>query len=102
MSFKHLSIVEAAQIIKETDTIIVDIRDTHAFEQGHIKHAKLINDTNIEVFIAETDKNKPLICYCYHGISSQNAASFFIQQGFNDVYSIDGGYEAWRKYHDQT
>jgi thiosulfate sulfurtransferase len=39
----------------------------------------------------------PVIVCCYHGISSQQAAQFLIHQGFEEVYSLDGGFEAWRK-----
>ena len=38
----------------------------------------------------------PVLVYCYHGISSQNAAAFLIERGFETVYSLDGGFEAWR------
>lgn len=34
---------------------------------------------------------------CYHGISSRGAAQFLIGQGFESVYSVDGGFEAWSK-----
>jgi thiosulfate sulfurtransferase len=34
--------------------------------------------------------------YCYHGISSAGAASFFIDQGFDDVCHIVGGFQAWK------
>lgn len=95
--FKHLSTQEAAALIDKGGITIVDIRDAHAFGNGHIQHAKLINDDNVEAFLSEADKTKPLICYCYHGISSQSAATFFSSQGFKDVYSIDGGYEGWRQ-----
>ena len=36
----------------------------------------------------------PVLVYCYHGISSQSAAEFLNQKGFEDVYSVDGGFEA--------
>jgi thiosulfate sulfurtransferase len=39
----------------------------------------------------------PVIVCCYHGVSSQQAAQFLIHQGFENVYSMDGGFEAWRK-----
>ncbi|MDE0931482.1 MAG: rhodanese-like domain-containing protein, partial [Halioglobus sp.] len=42
------------------------------------------------------DRDQPLLIYCYHGNSSQGAADYFFNQGFEDVYSMDGGYEAWR------
>jgi len=36
------------------------------------------------------------VVVCYHGNSSQQAAQFFAGEGFNDVYSMDGGFEAWK------
>ena len=75
---------------------IVDIRDAGSFAQGHIAQAQMVNDENIKDFFKETDKEIPLICYCYHGISSQRAASYFADQGFKQVYSIDGGWEEWK------
>ena len=51
----------------------------------------------MDTFLADTDKTLPLIVCCYHGHSSQNAAEYFSEQGFGDVYSVDGGYEAWRQ-----
>ncbi len=79
------------------DVTIVDIRDDHSFAQGHVPQAKSVNDGNIETFLEQTDKGIPLICYCYHGISSQQAAAFFADRGFKQVYSIDGGWEEWNK-----
>jgi len=47
--------------------------------------------------LIEKDKSDPVLIYCYHGNSSQPAANFFIQQGFKNVYSMDGGYNDWKK-----
>jgi thiosulfate sulfurtransferase len=55
-----------------------------------------VDDKNIVDFLQATDKEKPLICCCYHGISSQRAADYFADQGFKEVYSIDGGWEEWK------
>jgi thiosulfate sulfurtransferase len=35
------------------------------------------------------------LVYCYHGHSSQSAAEHFVENGFANVYSLDGGYTAW-------
>jgi thiosulfate sulfurtransferase len=94
--FNHISVEELKAMLDETQVTLVDIRDAHTFSQGHIPHAKSVNDENLELFLQEADKTKPLICYCYHGISSQSAAHFFAQQGFQNVFSMDGGYEKWR------
>jgi len=36
-----------------------------------------------------------LVCYCYHGNSSQGAARFFQERGIKNVYSMAGGFTAW-------
>jgi thiosulfate sulfurtransferase len=95
-TFSRISVQKAHEIISQGPVTIVDIRDPDAFLQGHIDHAQNINDGNIKGFLGSTDKEMPLVCYCYHGISSQRAAGFFANQGFKQVYSIDGGWEEWK------
>jgi len=95
-TFTRISVQKAHEIMGSRDVTIVDIRDAGSFAQGHIPQAQTVNDGNIKEFIKATDKEKPLICYCYHGISSQQAAGYFANQGFRQIYSIDGGWEAWK------
>ncbi|EEZ42274.1 thiosulfate sulfurtransferase GlpE [Photobacterium damselae subsp. damselae CIP 102761] len=45
----------------------------------------------------EVDFEQPVIVMCYHGISSQGAAQYLLHQGFEQVYSLEGGFEAWRR-----
>jgi len=95
-TFKRISVQEAHELIVTQAVTIVDIRDSKSFELGHIENAYRLNEVNIDSFITKIDKEIPLICYCYHGISSQQAAHFLASQGFKEVFSIDGGWEAWR------
>jgi thiosulfate sulfurtransferase len=101
-TFKRISAQKAHEIMGTDNkaVTIVDLRDANSFAQGHIARAQFVNDENINVFLQEADKEKPLICYCYRGISSQQAAMFFADQGFKQVYSIDGGWESWRANYD--
>ena len=55
-----------------------------------------MNDDTIELFISNNDKEKPMVIYCYHGISSQGAAAYFVERGFKNVSSMAGGFEVWR------
>lgn len=95
-AFKKIEITAAKEMMNKGHVTIADIRDAQIFKAGHIEHAVLVNDGNVENFLKETDKNKPLICYCYHGISSQSAAGYFASQGFKEVYSLEGGFEKWK------
>ena len=94
--FKQIDINKVKEMIDTRDVVIADIRDRDAFNAGHIKSAVFVNDKNVEEFLKTTDREKTLICYCYHGISSQSAAEYFAQNGFKEVYSIEGGFEKWK------
>ena len=99
--FKHLAVDQVKDML-DKDVTVVDIRDSQSYQQGHLKGAQSVGDANIEVFVKEADKHKPMICYCYHGHSSQSAASYFAQQGFSEVYTMDGGYEAYKNLYEQS
>ena len=95
-SFRNISPAGAHNLLSAPDTKLIDIRDTVSFEEGHIEHAVRIDNDNVGSFIATANKTSPLIVCCYHGISSQNAAQFFVEQGVAEVYSLSGGFEEWK------
>jgi thiosulfate sulfurtransferase len=95
--FKHISTEDAAQLMAAQACTVVDIRDQLSFDQGHIPNAIALNQENLASFIENAVFEQPLLVCCYHGISSQGAANMLAEQGFNDVYSIDGGFEAWQQ-----
>ncbi len=96
MSYKCISIDEAKVLIDKGGATIADIRDAGTHLSGNIENSINIQKETMEEFLSTADKDKPLIVYCYHGNSSQGAADYFSEQGYTEVYSMDGGYEAWR------
>lgn len=96
MPYKRISIDEAKGMMAAGEVTVIDVRDPGSFEAGAIEGAIHVSDNNIQDFVADTDKSRPLLVCCYHGNMSQGAADYFSEQGFADTYSIDGGYEAWR------
>ena len=96
MTFKTINANAACELLKEGKAKFVDIRDPQSFEQGRIKGALRLDNNNISQFVGEEDKDQPLVVCCYHGMSSQNAAQFLVDQGFKQVYSLEGGFEFWK------
>lgn len=94
--FERISIQQANTIMTERQVAVVDIRDGLSFQQGHIAGAQMLDNRSLPAFMAATSSDTPIIVYCYHGNSSQGAAQFLNEQGFIEVYSMDGGFEAWR------
>ena len=96
ISVNEIDVRKVKEIVESASGTIVDIRDLASFRSGHIPDAIHLNDDSVQKFILNTDKKKPLVVYCYHGISSQGAAAYFSEKGFKNVSSMVGGFEAWR------
>lgn len=94
-SYARLSCADAKAMISEKDVNIVDIRDLPSFNDGHIIDAEHLDNHSIAAFINDTEHDVPLIVCCYHGNSSQSAGAYLAEQGFAEVYSLDGGYTQW-------
>ncbi|MCF2950307.1 thiosulfate sulfurtransferase GlpE [Paraglaciecola aquimarina] len=95
--FAHISIQETQEKLRAGVAKVVDIRDEASFMAGHIQDATHLTNGTLNNFVAEVEFDTPVIVVCYHGHSSQQAAQFLIHQGFEEVYSMDGGFEAWRQ-----
>ncbi len=94
--FKHINCQQLIEKIKLQKVNIFDIRDGQSFSAGHIPHAIRLDNENITEFINNTPKDEAAIVCCYHGNSSQGAAQYLFEQGFQEVYSLDGGFEIWK------
>jgi len=97
ISVNEIDVQKVKEMDEQDSATIVDIRDSASFQSGHIPNAIHLSDDTVQQFITSTDKEKPLVVYCYHGISSQGAAAYFSEQGFKEVSSMAGGFEGWRE-----
>src|SRR6476659_3176315 len=81
----------------EAGATFVDVRDPASYEAAHVPGAISLNDANVEKFVTQSDKAKPVVVYCYHGHTSLGGAAYLVDQGFKEVYSLIGGFERWRQ-----
>lgn len=95
MSFKRIDHILAKELLNNSNAILVDIRDEVSYNESHDERAVNLLQPILPQFLKETDRAIPVLVMCYHGNSSQMVAEFLSQQGFIEVYSIDGGYEDW-------
>lgn len=95
--FKEIAVEEAGKMLSSGKAAFVDVRDPASFEAAHVPGAILLSDHNVQDFVSKTDKAKPIVVYCYHGHTSQGAAAYLLDQGFQEVYSVIGGFERWRQ-----
>ncbi|MFH0255532.1 thiosulfate sulfurtransferase GlpE [Vibrio rumoiensis] len=95
--FQHIDVEQAQQMIINQSAVLLDIRDPQSFAVAHAEHAKHLTNDTIVALMEELEFDQPLLVMCYHGISSQGAAQYLVNQGFEEVYSVDGGFEAWQR-----
>jgi len=96
MEIPQIQIHEAKKKLEDKSCLFVDIRDPGSYQQAHIPGAIHLNDGNIQEFLQKTAKNREVVVYCYHGNSSMGATAFLMENGFTQVASMSGGFEAWR------
>ena len=94
---KHVQSVEAATIIAEGKTVIVDVRTAEEFKEGHIKGAKNIDvmSDDFEAQLAKLDKTQPTLVHCQAGGRSSRALKTFEKLGFTQVIHLDDGFGGW-------
>ncbi len=97
MEIPQIQIHDAKQKLDRKECLFVDIRDPGSYRQAHIPGAVHLNDGNVQEFLQSADKEKSVVVYCYHGNSSLGATAFLIENGFKNVASMSGGFEAWRQ-----
>lgn len=74
---------------------LLDVRLPKEYEKGHIPGAVLIPVGQLPDRLAELDRKTPIITYCAIGGRSRSAASILQDAGFEAVYNMKGGYNAW-------
>lgn len=96
-AYKKIDGKEATRLIKK-GAIILDVRSTIEYEQGHIKGA--IQIPYYEVDTLTYSKNSKIIVYCRTGSRSKKAADLLLELGYQHIYdlgSIDNYKEAIEK-----
>ncbi|MCU5771883.1 thiosulfate sulfurtransferase GlpE [Erwiniaceae bacterium BAC15a-03b] len=93
--FECISVQQAEQRLAQGNALLVDIRDPQSFAVAHTTGAFHLTNDSLGTLLQQTDAATPLLVMCYHGISSKSAAQYLLTQGFDQVYSVDGGFEAW-------
>ena len=100
MEIRQIQIHDAKKRLDQKDCVFVDIRDPASYREAHIPGAMHLHDGSVQGFLESANKAKPVIVYCYHGNSSLGATAFLMQNGFEDVASMSGGFEAWRQVYE--
>jgi UPF0176 protein len=97
---KHLKPAQVHELIKERgdDVVFFDGRNTYETAVGKFKNAVLPKTRHTRDFPTELKKkkyddikDKPVVTYCTGGIRCEVLSMLMKEEGFKEVYQIDGG-----------
>ena len=97
-NFQNVQDVTPEQVKNAAAQIaIIDVRENEEWnaELGHIASAQLINLGTLPENISKVPKDKTVVFVCRSGGRSGRAAAFFKEQGYKDVYNMQGGMIQW-------
>jgi UPF0176 protein len=89
------------QLVDDPDTLLIDTRNAYEVRVGHFPGAIHPNSTSFREFPAWTSSGlapflqdhpkRRLALFCTGGIRCEKATAFLLQQGFDQVYHLQGG-----------
>src|SRR5216684_3141807 len=82
----------------DQEIVVVDVREKHEWNEGHIPGALHVPRGFLELQIEEAvpDNSKTVVLYCAGGVRSLIAGTTLQQMGYKDVISMSGGYGQWK------
>src|SRR5690349_11794756 len=97
---REVSVAETQQRMRDDNNVkLVDVREDNEWNDSHAAGAIHLGKGIIERDVETTvpDKNTELILYCGGGFRSALAADVLQQMGYANVFSMAGGWKAWRE-----
>src|SRR6267378_1329724 len=96
---REVTVGETKQRMKaNADARLIDVREDNEWDAAHAAGAEHLGKGIIERDIEATvpDKSTEVILYCGGGYRSALAADVLQQMGYTNVWSMAGGWKAWK------
>ncbi len=86
--------------------LLLDVREPWEFALAAIRidglQTRLMPMNSVPGLFDEIDSTQPVVCICHHGARSAQVVAFLERQGFEAVYNLAGGIDAWSMQVDAT
>jgi rhodanese-related sulfurtransferase len=97
---KQLSASEVDNLAENSssDIVILDNRRPELFRAGHIPGAINVAQEDMRDYLQNLDKKATILTYCSKGVTANATQNILINHGFENVYSLNGGYSTFTNY----
>ena len=96
--YKSLRPAELTALINRDNALLVDLSPSNDFQKGHIAGSKSVQVSQFdpENKLLASARALPVVVTCRTGQASADAAKRLKKAGFEQVYWLDGGVQAWQ------
>jgi rhodanese-related sulfurtransferase len=82
---------------QEDAPVLLDVREPAELLQAKVEEAIHIPMRDVPQRLDELDASRPLIVMCHSGGRSRRVAEYLHANGFDEVYNLAGGIDAWSR-----
>ncbi len=96
MAVSHVSCQQALEL-QAQGALILDVREPWELEIAAINGALNIPMQSIPAALDALPREQDIVIICHHGMRSMNVARFLERQGFDALFNVTGGTDAWSR-----
>ena len=94
---QNLFIEDYRAQIALSDHVLLDVREEDEWMMGHVPGALHIPLYDLPERLSEVPQGKPVVVMCASGVRSLYGGQFLVENGFAEVYNLDGGISSWAR-----
>jgi rhodanese-related sulfurtransferase len=95
--FDRISVGEGKEMMSLNDVAVIDVREAHEYNAGHVPDARLIPVASVFARRDEMPRDKDIVFVCAVGQRSALACEMAAAAGLTRLFNLEGGTEAWIK-----
>lgn len=78
------------------EMLILDVRTSREYQARRLPGARHIPLAELHRRLGEIDRGRPIMVYCEHGVRSQTACMLLAENGFEQLFHMEGGLSLYR------
>jgi len=95
---KHINPIDALEALQKGDAVMIDVRELNEVQLESVPLDRVLNHPMSVILdrLSYITKDQNIIVACPGGVRSSRVASLLIQNGYENVASLDGGLKTWK------